>query len=237
MLQAMAGYVKAEERRRMARAAALAVLSRGDVGPEAMSLRHVAQEMDVALSTLTYVYPSTRALFSDLVREYSEALWEAVLDHVGDGGLRAELQRAARRFYVYALGDAARVSLMMWEIKEVAAQTWDRAEADLEVSRRLVDTIAERGGEHYRVSPEVLAHMLLAFTFGQILHWVATGDDRIYWSTMLAGIDGTVLLADPRPIGTPHDQAAPADYVAVQAPDRAAEWDEDWLVGAPRRRS
>ena len=48
-----------------------------------------------------------------------------------------------------------------------------------------------------------------------------TGDDDAYWSTLMAGIDGTVLLADPRPIDTPHEGAAPSDYTSMAAPDRA----------------
>jgi anaerobic selenocysteine-containing dehydrogenase len=82
-----------------------------------------------------------------------------------------------------------------------------------------LDTIAERSAEHYRVPHHVLGNLILSFTNGQMLHWMQTGDEHIYWSTVLAGIDGTVLLADPRPLGEPHPEPAPLDYANVPVPD------------------
>ncbi len=222
MLLTMAGYMKADERRAAARAAAFSVLSRDNPGLEGFSLRHVAQEMDVSLSTLTYVYPSTRLLLLDMVIEYRESNWDAIIDHVGDGGLRTELQSAARRYFVHVLGDRARTALISWEIRELVKGDWSASEADLAVARGLIDKIAEQAHEHYRIAHGVLARMALAFTYGEVLQWVATGDDNDYWSALMAGIDGIVLLADPLPITTRHEGAAAADYGAMQAPDRAA---------------
>ncbi len=62
---------------------------------------------------------------------------------------------------------------------------------------------------------------MLAFAYGQVVRWISRGGDDAYWSTLMAGIDGTVLLADPRPIDMPHEDAALSDYASMAAPDRA----------------
>jgi AcrR family transcriptional regulator len=218
MLRPMAGYVRAEQRRQLAREAALRVLSRGEVGPEEVALRHVAQEMDVPLSTLTYAYPSTGLLLDDLADESNRALWSSLGADVGDGGLRTELEAAARQFAVDVLGDPARRALMLWQIQALARNEWTRAEISVERATDLVDVIADRAGEHYRVPHQVLAQLILAYTFGQLVQWLATRDQQAYWSTLLAGIDGAVLLADPRPAGEPHPGPTPRDYEGVVFP-------------------
>lgn len=216
----MPAYMKAEQRRTLARAAALDILSRGEVAPERLALRHVAQEMDVSLSTLTYVYPSIGALFEDLVEEHSRALWEGLIDGVGDRGLAIELEQTARRYFLDVLRDPGRTALLLWQIRAIAGRSWARAQIDSRRAERLVATIAERGGEHYRVGHDVLARMVLAFAYGQIITWVSGGAADTYWSTTLAGIDGTVLLADPRPVGVPHPRPALHDYASAVAPDQ-----------------
>jgi AcrR family transcriptional regulator len=215
----MAEYVKVEQRRALARAAALRVLARGDLGPESLALRHVAQEMDVPLSTLTYAYPSTSVLFEDLVEDYTQQMWDGLSANVGDGGLRVELHAAARSFFVDVLSRPARQALILWQVQALARHSWGRAEVNVGRATVLVDTIAQRAAEHYRVPHEVLANLIVAFTTGQVVHWVATGDERSYWSTVLAGVDGTVLLADPRPRSEPHPQPAPLDYANAPLPD------------------
>lgn len=214
----MAEYVRAEHRRQLAREAALRVLTRGEVGPEAIALRHVAHEMDVPLSTLTYAYRSTGQLLEDLVEEHNRALWADVTLEVGPAGLRIELETAARRLAADVLADPARRALILWQIQALARSEWTRAEASLESATRLVAVIAERADEEYRVSHDVLARLLLSYTYGVVVQWLATRDEQAYWSTVLAGIDGAVLLADPRPAGQAHAAPAPRDYGSVTVP-------------------
>jgi AcrR family transcriptional regulator len=215
-----AEYVKAEERRAQARAAALRILAKGEAGPDQLALRHVAQEMDVPLSTLTYAYPSTRVLFEDLIENaFNQPLWDTLEAGIGDSGLRRELQRAARWYLVNLLRDPAMRALRVWQMQAIARNQYSRAEFTSEQVVHLLDTIAERSAEHYRVPHHVLGNLILSFTNGQMLHWMQTGDEHVYWATVLAGIDGTVLLADPRPLGEPHPEPAPLDYANVPVPD------------------
>lgn len=210
--------MRASRRRQLARDAALRVLTRGEIGPEAIALRHVAQEMDVPLSTLTYAYPSTGPLLEDLVEEYNSALWGDMTDHVGSAGLRVELERAARRLAIDVLADPGRRALILWQVQALARSEWTRSEVSLERATRLIDTIADRAGEHYRVPHQVLAHLILAYTYGVVVQWLATSDEQAYWSTALAGVDGAVLLADPRPADDAHAVPAPRDYASVTVP-------------------
>ena len=217
-LPVMTPYVRAEQRRRLARDAALRVLSRGEVGPEGLALRHVAAELDVPLSTLTHAYPSTGALFDDLAESNNTTVWDGLADDAGDAGLRAELRRAARSFLVGVLRDPGRRALILWQIQALARSEWREPGANVERATHLIDVIAERSGEHYRVAHGVLAHLILAFTHGEVIRWMATGDEQVYWSTVLAGIDGTVLLADPRPPGQPHPEPV-EDYEGMPLPE------------------
>lgn len=225
MLRTVAEYVRAEQRRALAREAALRVLTRGEVGAEAIALRHVAVEMDVPLSTLTYAYPSTGLLLDDLVDEYNRALWSSLTDGVGTAGLRTELEVAARRFAIDVLGDPGSRALILWRIQALARNEWSRAEISVEHATALIDVIAERAGEHYRVPHRVLAQLILSYTFGQVVQWLGTRDEQAYWSTILAGIDGAALLADPRPVDEPHPEPTPRDYGSAPVPrsrDRSA---------------
>lgn len=220
MLRPMSEYVKAEERRAQARVAALRILSRGELGPEQLALRHVAHEMDVPLSTLTYAYPSTRVLFEDLIESsFNQPLWDTLVADIGEEGLRGELQRAARWYLAHLLRDPAKRALRVWQLHAIARNQYSRAEFTTEKVVHLLDTIAERSAEHYRVPHHVLGNLILSFTNGQMLRWLETGDERTYWETVLAGIDATVLLADPRPLGEPHPEPAPLDYANVPLPD------------------
>ena len=128
------------------------------------------------LSTLTYVYPSTRLLLLDMVHEYRESNWDA--DHRSGrttAGCARNCSRRARRYFVHVLGDRARTALIRWEIRELANGDWSASEADLTVAQGLIDRIAEQAAEHYRVPHEVLAQLVLAFAYGQVVRWISPG--------------------------------------------------------------
>ena len=56
-----------------------------------LTLRHVAEEMDVALSTLTYVYPTVNSLLDDMVLDYRQWWRDHVATIVAGRGLETEL--------------------------------------------------------------------------------------------------------------------------------------------------
>lgn len=222
MLCPMSEYVKADRRRAQARAAAMRLLSSGQMGYEGLALRHVAQEMDVPLSTLTYAYPSVGVLFEDLADEaFQFSLWDSLRAGVGSAGLRSELLAAAGWYLEHVLKDEGMLALIVWQLKAVARGQWSRAEFTSDQAEQLIDQIARSAGEHYRVPHDVLGNLVVSFVRGQVMRWVELRDERVYWSTMLAGIDGTVLLADPRPSDQPHPVPPPMDYGNDAVPARA----------------
>ena len=79
--------VPAEERRAQARAVVLGLLGQGR-RYENVSLRDVARELDVPLSTLTYVYSWITDLLDDFATFIDDRM---LLSRVGPGGLQAEL--------------------------------------------------------------------------------------------------------------------------------------------------
>ena len=199
-------HLKAADRRALCRAAAFTVLRRGDVDLEGLGLRHVAQELDVSLSTVTYAYPNIEALLTDMVRESVEGLWPSVIAGISNRGLRAELREVAKVYYLATMHDPAREALLRYEIREtVARSTYVRGRllpstADEQVASGVVRAIRVRANEHYRIPDIVLAVLLQSMTDGLLLHWISEKNDARWWGSMMATIDAAVLLADPRPV-------------------------------------
>lgn len=88
------------------------MLGRGQVGLD-LTLRHVAQELDVALSTVTYAYPNVTELLDDLTVEHNANVWRFLREEIGNQGFAVEMQRMASRYYLYAMHEPARLTLML----------------------------------------------------------------------------------------------------------------------------
>lgn len=214
----MGAYLKAEQRKTRARAMAVHLLQSG-VSLDALTLRRIANAMGTSTSTLTYVYPTIGALLDDLAEEHSLNMWHSMVTQVGEAGLLEELLAVIRRYYVYGMGDRARAALIQYSIRSVLSDRGAPRKVAPEEDLRLYVAISRRAGEHYRLPNRTIADLMDSMIYGLTLSWVATGDDEAWWRAAVAGVEAIVLLADPRPIGTPH-----APYAPAPVPDRHLEW-------------
>lgn len=198
----MASYVRAPQREAQLLEAARAVLVRD--GYQGLTLRAVAGEAGVRLSTLQHIF-RTR---TDLLR----ALEQKVVDDCGytsfemrERGLRIELQDAAQWYGQQVLGDPGMRELLR---AELAANVGRRSEGavGLPGQPRLHDRLVvglqrmqDQGHELWSVPVEQLAtlcrHSVVGLTY-DLLH---TGNSAAYRADAASTIDAIVRLADPKP--------------------------------------
>lgn len=198
----MASYVRAPQREAQLLEAAKAVLIRD--GYQGLTLRAVAGEAGVRLSTLQHIF-RTRP---DLLR----ALEQKVIDDCGytsfemrERGLRIELQEAAQWYGRQVLGDPGMRELLR---AELAANVGRRTDGAVGLPGQPLphDRLAgglqrmqDQGHELWSVPADQLAiltrHSVVGLTY-DLLH---TGDTAAYRADAASSIEALVCLADPQP--------------------------------------
>jgi AcrR family transcriptional regulator len=199
----MAGYVRAAEREAQLLAAAKTVLVRD--GYQALTLRTVAKEAGIGLSTLQYVF-RTRA---DLV----QALVDKVTEDAGFrrpafpvGGLRSTLADVAEWYGRAVLSDPGMRELLRADYSAGLSRHGPEPE-DYPAGRPLFEGIAtdiiqhlhDDGPERWAVPWQTVAALAGSGFAGLTYGYLRTGDLAYYQDTVAHLIDATVALADPRP--------------------------------------
>ena len=187
----------AQTRRAMARVVVQDLLREGRRF-ENVSLRDVARELDVPLSTLTYVYSSIHDLFDD----YGEPIDDIAMDDVGSSGLRVELGRYVDLACALAGGDRSVREIWRYRLSRVGGgvqlDSVDRA-VDM------VQRIREASGEVYALPDEELGLAFRTIMEGVALIWLDGGaaDPEELRRIGMTAVDVVVRAADPRPAGSP----------------------------------
>jgi AcrR family transcriptional regulator len=186
------GAVSAAERREQARAVALELLAERRF--ENLSLRDVARELGVPLSTLTYTYSAV----TDLLDDFEGYVDEPSLAHVGSGGLQAELLRYRDEAFVVLTAHPGLREVWRYRMSRVGRGTFAPGVERMEA---MIATIRENSGESYRLPDRELGHMFRYMTVGALIHWLDAGphgsDD--WYESMLLSIKMLVVVADPQP--------------------------------------
>jgi AcrR family transcriptional regulator len=200
----MPGYVRAAQRRDQLLDAAVEVLIRD--GLEGLTLRDVAAQAGVRLSTLQYIFASR----ADLVA----ALSERVLTHarygqfeVGSGGLHQELTRLVDWFATQFFADPAMVELVRYEFVARVTRRDPREPIDLPAGRPIVTPsteqrfleIAEKADEEYDLPAGALARMWSVVQMGLIVEYLEDPDLDRYRADAQVFVDRIVDVARPHP--------------------------------------
>ena len=189
------GSMPAETRRAMARGVVQDLLREGRRF-ENVSLRDVARELGVPLSTLTYVYSSIDDLFDD----YGEPIDDLAMSNVGSSGLRAELRRYVDQACELAGGDRAVREIWRFRLSRVGGGVLvDGVDRAVDMVQR----IREDSGEVYALSDEELGLAFRAIMEGVALIWLDGGasDPEDLRRTGLAAVEIVVRSADPQSPG------------------------------------
>jgi AcrR family transcriptional regulator len=202
----MPGYVRAAQRRAQLLDAAVEVLVRD--GLEGLTLRDVAAQAGVRLSTLQYIFSSRAELVAALSeRVLSDAGYGQF--EVGEGGLDHELRRLVDWFATQFLADPAMVELVRHEYVTRVSRRDPEEQIDYPAGRPIVTgraeqrfvEIAEKAHEEYDLPAEALARMWSVVQMGLVFECLEELDVDRYHADALFFVERIVDVARPHPQG------------------------------------
>jgi AcrR family transcriptional regulator len=202
----MAGYVRAAQRREQLLDAAVEVLVRD--GLDELTLRDVAAQAGVRLSTLQYIFTSR----SELVRALTgRVLGRAGRDQfvTGSDGLAVELHRVVHWYATRFLADPAILELVRFEVLTAARRGGGDAPSRLpedwpRMSRLIparLEEICDRSSEEYQVPVTELTRLWTPGLIGLIHQVLEDCDFERFQRDADLLVDHLVGLAEPRPAG------------------------------------
>jgi AcrR family transcriptional regulator len=203
----MPGYVRAADRREQLLGAAIEVLVRD--GLEGLTLRDVAAQAGVRLSTLQYIF-SSRAELVAALSERVLADAEYGQFEVGSGGLDHELRRLVDWFATQFFADPAMVELVRYEYVARIGRRYTEEQIDYPAGRPIVTAsagqrfveIADNADEEYDRPAGELARMWSVAQMGLVVEGLEDLDVDRYRADALFFVDRIVELARPRPRGS-----------------------------------
>lgn len=199
----MAAYVRAADREQQLLAAANRVLVRD--GFAGLTLRTVAAEADVRLSTLQYIFPTRAQLLQALTNKVLQDC--GFSDHRGGvRGLRVELQDLVDWFSDQVLTDPGMRELLRAEFVANINRTTPVAE-DYPVGEPILERVidpwlkrmADDGPETFGVATRDVADLLTIGFAGLTYNFLMDGDVRLYRRESRVLVAAAVALADPQP--------------------------------------
>jgi AcrR family transcriptional regulator len=199
----MPGYVRAAQRREQLLAAAREVLVRD--GLEHLTLRAVAAQADVHLSTLQYIFGSRAELVAALAeRVLADAAYGQF--EIGSDGLAVELHRLTDWFATQLFADPAMTELARLEFLARVDRRDPTEPIDFPAGRpiltsvgaRRLDEIADRSGEAYALPVEDLGRLWILGLQGLLFEYLQDGDLARYRREGARLVDWIVQLAQPR---------------------------------------
>lgn len=198
------------DRQALARRAARQVLATG-VTADQLTLRMVAEQADMPLPTLTYVYGAVSELLGDLRVEF-ETQAAAAQSCVGSGGLSKELLKMFRDYLTILYDDPSNVEILRWQFQLIG-----RGEILLPGGMTMapcLTRIQQRSGEQWRLSVDDLSTLAQAMISGMHVQFFVRGADRValraWWQEARMVVDALVRLAEPGP--------SPSNYRRMRLP-------------------
>lgn len=199
----MAGYVRAAERQERLLEAAKTVLVRD--GYQALTLRTVANEAGIGLSTLQYVFRSRADLVGALVDKVAE---DAGFRRPAfpSSGLRSALVDLAAWYGEAVLADPGMRELVRADFAAgltrhgPAPQDYPAGRPLFEgITTGIVEHSHDAGAEQWAVPWQTVAALCGSGFTGLTYVYLRSGDLADYRQTVAHLIDAVVALADPRP--------------------------------------
>lgn len=200
----MPGYVRADARREQLLGAAREVLVRE--GLDRLTLRGVAAQAGVHLSTVQYIYPSRAELVSALAQRVMADSGAGTFQ-IGGEGLAVELERVLAWYSGQLLADPGVRELVRFEFLATAGRLPGDPPIEYPLGRplmgdimrhRLVE-ICEKADEVYRLPPEDLAWLWSNWLIGLLYQLLQHGDLEQFRQHAQFAIERIVEVAGPRP--------------------------------------
>jgi AcrR family transcriptional regulator len=200
----MPGYVRAAQRREQLLDAAVQVLV--SQGLEELTLRDVAAEAGVRLSTLQYIFPSRADLVSALTGRILARAGRDQFD-TGSDGLEIELRRVVHWYATDFLAEPAILELVRFEVLTAARHApgdgsarlpddWPRMSALIPAR---LEEICARADEEYDLAFTDLTRMWTPGLIGLIFQLLLDSDIARFHRDAEFLVDHLVQVAAPRP--------------------------------------
>ncbi|GAB3037089.1 hypothetical protein GCM10027052_14590 [Parafrigoribacterium mesophilum] len=194
--------LRPDQRRRALVDAALRVISRA--GVRGATTRAIVAEAGMPLGSFHYVFQSRDAMLRDLVGVVVDQERRVASDAVRDGGdIRATVRSALQAYFDLVVADPSReqamFELLHYALRTVglddlpAAQYRSYRDAAVE----LLKLGAERTGVRWTRPVDDLARLVVTFTDGLTLGWLADRDDAAAGRAMDAAADALAAFAEP----------------------------------------
>lgn len=198
-------YVESALRKKQAVAAARGVLMRDGVART--SMRTVANEAEIPLGTLQYVFPTKHGLLQAVIEDVVEEIAEVLRDSAEiDAGLAHAIRHGMRNFWQKLVVEHRDLQLMQYELVTHALRSpeleslsrW-QYERYFEVVADWCREAADRAHETSAVPVERLARVVIAGIDGLILQQVIAPDTQRSAADLEVLIDMVVGMAAPHP--------------------------------------
>lgn len=184
------------ERQALARRAAREVLASG-VTADRLTLRMVAEQADMPLPTLTYVYSAVAELLLDLQFEFESEV-AASQANVGSGGFAKELAKMVRDYLMLMYNDRSNIEILRWQFQRVG-----RGEIILPAGLTMagcLNRIQQRSGQTWLLPVADLATLTQSVISGMHLQFFVRGADRValekWWQDAKLIIEALARLAE-----------------------------------------
>jgi DNA-binding transcriptional regulator YbjK len=191
-----------DQRRSALVEAALRVIDRD--GIRAATTRAIVAEADMPLGTFHYVFRSRDAMLRDLIAVVVDQERHVASDAVRAGvDIRATVRSALQAYFDLVVADPSREQAM-FELLHYALRTEELADLPAAQYRtyrsaalELIQVAAERAGVRWTMPLEDVARLVVTFTDGLTLGWLADRDDAAAARIMDAAADALSSLTEP----------------------------------------
>jgi DNA-binding transcriptional regulator YbjK len=191
-----------DQRRSALVEAALRVIDRD--GIRAATTRAIVAEADMPLGSFHYVFRSRDAMLRDLIAVVVDQERRVASDAVRAGvDIRATVRNALQAYFDLVVADPSREQAM-FELLHYALRTEELADLPAAQYRtyrsaalELLQVAAERAGVRWTMPLEDVARLVVTFTDGLTLGWLADRDDAAAARIMDAAADALSSLTEP----------------------------------------
>lgn len=193
-----------EQRRSALIEAALRVISRD--GVRGATTRAIVAEAKMPLGSFHYVFRSRDAMLRELIAVVVEQERHVAADAVRQGGsIRATVRNALQAYFDLVVADPCREQAM-FELLHYALRADELSDLPAAQYRsyqsaavELLQLGAEGAGVRWTRPLQDVARLVITFTDGLTLGWLADRDDAAAGRTMDAAADALAALAEPLP--------------------------------------
>ena len=183
--------------------AALRVI--GEVGVQGATTRAIVAEAGMPLASFHYAFASRDEMMEELIAHVVETQSIAAFEAIRfSGDIRSTIRDGLQAFFDTIVADTAEeqvlFELMLFAMRTPGLESLPQRQwaKYRDAARQVLEAAAESAGIEWRVPIDTVARMLITFTDGLTLAWLADRDLAAAASVMDLAADSLYALTTPR---------------------------------------